>query len=186
MEERLYPIPGYEGLYSITKSGKVLSHRNWNGHGDRWMIPSGDSGGSVILTKDGKTVHRGVNSLLRETFNERPNDMRPIPDTNNMYWISLEGAVWSEYSHSVLKPTISSTGATICSIKYTYGRKPTDTRTMAAKVFEDKLPPNGFNKWNRRKIRDYYRWKSVFLCIKKVLKTDSRRHIPIFGSKSMC
>lgn len=142
MEERLYPIPGYEGLYSITKSGRVLSHRDWNGHGDRWMIPGKGSGrGTVILTKNGKTVHRGINSLLRETFNKRPGDMRPIPDTNDMYWISREGVVWSEYSHSILKNTSRSTNATVCTIGYTYGRRVTNTRTMAEKVFEDELPP---------------------------------------------
>lgn len=141
MEERLYPIPGYEGLYSITKSGRVLSHRDWNGYGNRWMIPSGGNGGSVGLTKDGKTVHRGINSLLRETFNKRPSDMRPIPDTNDMYWISREGVVWSEYSHSIIKSTFRSTNDTVCTIRYTYGRRVTDTRVMAEKVFEDKLPP---------------------------------------------
>ena len=142
MEERLYPIPGYEGLYSITKSGRVLSHRDWNGHGDRWMIPGKGSGrGNVILTKNGKTVHRGINSLLRETFNKRPSDMRPIPDTNDMYWISREGVVWSEYSHSIIKSTLASTNATVCTIGYTYGRRVTNTRTMAEKVFEDELPP---------------------------------------------
>lgn len=141
MEERLYPIPGYEGLYSITKSGRVLSHLNWNGYGDRWKVLAEKSGGSVTLTKDGKTVHRGINSLLRETFNKVPSDMRPIPDTNNMYWISPKGTVWSEYSHSIVKPTITSKGAPRCTIGYTYGRRVTNVRTMAAKVFEDKLPP---------------------------------------------
>ena len=142
MEERLYPIPGYEGLYSITKSGRVLSHRDWNGHGDRWMIPADGSGkGSVILTKDGKTVHRGIDSLLREAFNKRPSDMRPITDTNNMYWISREGVVWSEYSHSIIKSTRTFKNAFVCSIRYTYGRKATNTRAMAEKVFKDELPP---------------------------------------------
>lgn len=142
MEERLYPIPGYEGLYSITKSGKVLSHTGWNGHGDRWMVPQKGSGnGNVILTKDGKTVHRGIDSLLRETFNKRPDDMRPIPDTNDMYWISREGVVWSEHSHSIIKPCRAFKKSTVCTIGYTYGRKPTNTRVMAEKVFEDELTP---------------------------------------------
>lgn len=141
MEERLYPIPGYEGLYSITKSGRVLSHRNWNGHGDRWKVLAEKSGGSVTLTKDGKTVHRGINSLLRETFNKKPDNMRVIPNTNDMYWISQDGTIWSEYLHSIITPTITPSGARVCTIGYTEGRKAVNIRTLKEKIFEDKLPP---------------------------------------------
>ena len=73
----VYPIPGYEGIYSISKCGKVWIHDRIvvrKGCGSflkkgRWSHPSNAGAGykSVMLTV-GKPVRRYVHRLMVQTF----------------------------------------------------------------------------------------------------------------------
>ena len=59
------PIKGYEGLYSITEDGRIISHRK-----NRELKPKIDRYGykAVSLSKDGHCTHSTVHRLVAKTF----------------------------------------------------------------------------------------------------------------------
>jgi hypothetical protein len=70
---------GYEGLYSIDKSGNVYSKRSWRGVRNRILIPSKNEYGylRVFLTKNGVTKGITVHKLMATTFlGERKENMQ--------------------------------------------------------------------------------------------------------------
>jgi hypothetical protein len=77
---QLYPIPGYENLYSISKCGRIWSHKREvsNGRGlhtirGKFLKPHlHKKQGRIFfgLSKDGKTAHAQVARLLLITFRE--------------------------------------------------------------------------------------------------------------------
>lgn len=137
MSEKLFPIPGYGDLYSITKTGKVWSKHKGR---EKWLTASKNKSPSVYLTKDGVTKHFSVKALINLTFNKVPDNMREIPDTDGMYLISVDGDVYSKYTHSILKPTINRYGSKINTIRYVNRRVVTNTSVLGKRVFRDLLP----------------------------------------------
>jgi len=65
----LTPIPNMEGLYSITKCGKIYSHIT-----NRWMKLSINESGyqTVDLRKDGKRIFGIISRLVAQTFIPNP------------------------------------------------------------------------------------------------------------------
>lgn len=82
MSEKLYPIKGYEGLYSITKSGKVWSHKL---HGGKFLKERFSDRGyvSVVLYKNGvRNVYR-LNRLMAITFIPNPLNKPEVAHIDN-------------------------------------------------------------------------------------------------------
>ena len=97
MTEKLYPIKDYEGLYSITKSGKIWSHPKVNNALGKWMTPAPDYDGYMLVTfcKKGKQRTPKVHRLVAETF--IPNKSRK-PQVNHINGIKndnrMENLEW--------------------------------------------------------------------------------------------
>lgn len=69
----LRPIPGYEGLYSVTADGRVFAHAKRKGrgmHAERWLRAGINSGGyfTVVLIHRGVNKTRTVHSLVAEAW----------------------------------------------------------------------------------------------------------------------
>lgn len=141
MDDKIYPIPGYEGLYGITRGGRIWSYRKWRNYEGRWMDIS-DNGGrkSVSLTKNKQSKHWGIDSLLRITFQEIPEGMREIPGTDGNYLISKDGEVFSMLTHKMLAPTPGKYGERVVTVPCDGGRKTINVRTTARRIFHDLLP----------------------------------------------
>lgn len=91
-----YPIPGYEGLYSIDKVGNIYSH-----YRDRLLSPKTDKDGYKVVTmrRDGIAKSYRVHRLVAITFIPNPNDypvvnhINEIKDDNrvsNLEWCTVE------------------------------------------------------------------------------------------------
>lgn len=69
----LVDIPGYEGLYAITRNGRVWSYPKLNGRSmgrAKWLAKSKNAHGyySVCLAKDGKQTRSSIHRLVAKTF----------------------------------------------------------------------------------------------------------------------
>ena len=75
MEEEIemQDIPGYEGLYAITKDGRV-----WSYEYQRFMKPFGNGHGycCVRLTKNYKTKNKRINRLVAMTYIPIPEELK--------------------------------------------------------------------------------------------------------------
>jgi hypothetical protein len=88
-------IPGFEGLYAITKSGKVWSYaRRAKGAvkyyiEGRFLIPQPDERGylHINLTKGGKTYIFNVHRLVAKLF---------IPNPDNLAQVNHKNAIKSD------------------------------------------------------------------------------------------
>lgn len=93
------PIPGFEGLYSVSRDGRVWSHAKTMGlsrHGGRWLKPGLNCGYPVVaLFKDQKqsmtAVHRAVAMAWLPNPGNKPqvnhlNGTRADPRAENLEW----------------------------------------------------------------------------------------------------
>ena len=84
-------IPGYEGLYSITKDGQVWSHKR-----QRFLTPYGRPGDykTVSLQKDGKGKCLYIHRLVALTYVPNPNNYTEVnhidEDKDHNWWTNLE------------------------------------------------------------------------------------------------
>ncbi len=96
--EQLVDIPGYEGLYSISNTGRVFRHND-----PGWQVPSESSSGylQVQLSKNGdKRVH-SIHRLVAEAFIPRQNDLQDEVNhkdgnkhndrSDNLEWVTRHG-----------------------------------------------------------------------------------------------
>jgi hypothetical protein len=76
MPEEWRPIPGYEGMYSVSNQGRVISHARWMGCNggmrlskERYLSLAQKNGYlSVTLVKNKKTRWCGVHTLVAVAF----------------------------------------------------------------------------------------------------------------------
>jgi hypothetical protein len=94
--DTLFAIPDYEGLYSITRDGRVWSHRQgkW-----RKFNPGDGRYNGVILTKHGKQYHTCIHRLLATIFIPNPENKPCINHINanksdnrleNLEWVTSQ------------------------------------------------------------------------------------------------
>jgi hypothetical protein len=69
MQEERRDIEGYEGLYEITRSGKIFSIKK-----EKYMSRCGDEYGFHVVTlyKNGKRKNHNVFELWKKAFNDLP------------------------------------------------------------------------------------------------------------------
>lgn len=98
------PLIGYEGLYSVTKDGRVFSHFK-----DKFLTPKNRGEyHAVSLYKDGSRKNHSIHRLVAETFLENPNHYPEVnhidEDKHNNHVDNLEWCSISDnQSHSKSK-----------------------------------------------------------------------------------
>jgi len=97
----LRDIPGYEGLYAVTKDGRVWAHANWLHQG--MFLKQVLRGGyrAVHLCNQGKARMKPVHRLVAITFIPNPNSLSQINHkdgvkTNN----KVQNLEWCTASHN--------------------------------------------------------------------------------------
>lgn len=96
----LVDIKGYEGLYQVSKEGKVYSIKS-----GRYLTGSVDMDGygSVGLRKNGRTKRVKTHRLVASTFIPNPENKPQVnhkdEDKNNNHYSNLE---WSTQSENIL------------------------------------------------------------------------------------
>ena len=90
------PVPGYEGLYSVSDDGRVFSHvRN------RELKPKIDRYGykAVTLFKDGKSHYTTIHRIVAKTFLPNPltkrcvnhiNEIKTDNRVENLEWVTVK------------------------------------------------------------------------------------------------
>jgi len=89
-----YDIKGYEGIYQLSKDGKVLSKAR---QGAKTKVLKGARGEylCVHLTKNGKTKKKRIHRLLAEMFIPNPDNKPQVNHKDgNKYNNSLENLEW--------------------------------------------------------------------------------------------
>lgn len=90
------PVPGYEGLYSVSDDGRVFSHTR-----HRELKPKTDRYGykAVTLVKDGKQHYTTVHRLVAKAFIPNPLSKRCVNHINeiktdnrvaNLEWVTIK------------------------------------------------------------------------------------------------
>jgi len=84
------PVPGYEGIYSVTDDGRVYAHpREWTTgkdgkikrrHDGRWLSTFTGGGAylKVNLKRDGKERSEMVHRLVASAFVPNPHDLQQV------------------------------------------------------------------------------------------------------------
>lgn len=100
-------IEGYEGMYAITKCGRVYSHSRVNLQGrlqkGRWMKLQKDKDGylKVRLQKEGSSKYIGVHRLVAMAFLPNPNN---LPQVNHKDEVKYNNIVtnleWCDASYN--------------------------------------------------------------------------------------
>lgn len=94
MKEKLYPIPEFENLYFITRSGKIWSPpKKWKVgfgsdrfHNGKFLRLQKDTSGYhiICLVKDKKKIMRKVGRLVAKTFIPNPENKPQINHKNGI------------------------------------------------------------------------------------------------------
>lgn len=75
------PVPGYEGLYSVSDDGRIFSHR-----ANRYLQPKIDRYGyqAIVLSKGGKSWYTTVHRLVAIAFIPNPFSKRCVNHINEI------------------------------------------------------------------------------------------------------
>ena len=77
-----YPIKGYEGEYSITKCGKVWSHKQ-----NKWRVATKSGKNGILqlhLSRNNLKIYYRIHTLMAETFLPNPNNCRCVIHINKI------------------------------------------------------------------------------------------------------
>lgn len=98
-DEEVRDFPGYEGLYAVSKSGKVWSYLT-----SKWMHPgAGKSRYRIVnLSKDGKSKSFYLHRLVAITWLPNPDNLPEVnhknEDRGNCHVDNLE---WCQHSYNI-------------------------------------------------------------------------------------
>ncbi len=75
------PVPGYEGLYSVSKTGKVYSHKR-----GRFLRPTLCHGGYLMITLCGPKgrVKTGIHRLVAMAYIDNPQNKETVDHINRI------------------------------------------------------------------------------------------------------
>lgn len=108
--DEFVPIKGYEGLYSISRDGRVWSHRS------EIFIKTGDNGRGykfLYLHNSGNKNRQYLHRLVAEAFLDNPDNLPQVNhlDGNksnnnalNLEWSSLENNMQHAWKNGLCKP----------------------------------------------------------------------------------
>lgn len=140
-DEIIKDIPGYEGLYAITSSGRVWSYpKSWDtcrgvkSHDGKWLIPSLSKHGSLVvsLAINGLTKYYSIAQLVALTYIPNPDRLKIVGhiDKNqlnnnfsNLKWTTKSAQIRDDiYNHNKThgqcpKKVQASTGETFNSMR---------------------------------------------------------------------
>lgn len=99
MVDKIKPIKGYEGLYSISEDGKVFSHIK-----NRFKKTYKSNYEYVRLVKNGIEKHKSIHRLVAENFIPNPNNL-PVVDhiDNNPFNNCVENLQWLTQKENIHK-----------------------------------------------------------------------------------
>lgn len=119
--DRYYKLRGFEGLYEISKTGKIRTLRNEHGRGGKILKPYIDRDGYsrvALYRMDGSRVWIGVHKAVADTFIENPRGCEMVNHKNynrsdnrveNLEWVTpKENVEWSieHYRGTNFKPVV--------------------------------------------------------------------------------
>ncbi len=80
-EENVKPIPGYEGLYSVSETGEVYSHRR-----GRFLRPMLSHGGYLVVALSGSNgrTKTGVHRLVAMAYIDNPQNKETVDHINRI------------------------------------------------------------------------------------------------------
>ncbi len=98
IDDELFPVEGFEGLYSITRDGRIWTKRRQGSDG-RWIKAQFDKDGYRVITlcKNGKYTNHKLHRLIAKKFILNPlnkpeiNHLNGIKDDNriiNLNWVT--------------------------------------------------------------------------------------------------
>ena len=81
---KVAPIPGFEGRYSATEDGRIISHENYSRKGDRYLTLHARRDGYVraVLCVEGKARTFYVHRLVALAFLPNPKGMPQVNHRN--------------------------------------------------------------------------------------------------------
>ena len=101
MKEIWKDIKGYEGLYQVSKSGKIKSIRN-----NIYLKPNLQVNGylRISLSKNGKIQYKNIHRLVAETFIDNENNYPVINHIDgNKLNNNADNLEWCSYQHNNLE-----------------------------------------------------------------------------------
>lgn len=152
-------IPGYKGLYALTKDGRVWSYpKHWSGgkHKGKWLVvykASGkknlDSYWGLSLQKNSKQKFHLIHRLLAKTYIPNPKNLPQVNhrdgDKSNNIVLNLEWATPSQNQLHSFKIGTNHQGIDHHNAKLT----PNKVREIRTGVIPG-TRTNGFESWARR------------------------------------
>lgn len=135
-DKTIKDIPGYEGLYAITKFGRVWSYpKTWNtcrgvkSHNGRWLKHSVSPSGTIVISlANQKTKYFSIAKLIALTYIPNPNNLKIVGHIDkNQLNNHISNLIWTSKS--------AQTKDDIYNHNKTHGQKPKKIQASSGEKF---------------------------------------------------